>query len=616
MRWVAVGLVPLMLGGCGAKYRPQGPVMSSYERTMKFPVHRPHDKLKYSGRTAASTAPVIPLMAFGAAFDLDVALMPRDGELDMIEFARLNLPDRHLWLALETSVSGEQTLLANVDDIESILPELPLTRIAVDSFTTTDLSTESTVDVSLSYDNSQGSRVDAQLLGDPPIPAKKRNGRTYNHSENSLLAVLDIPASESLFKADVTIDGKGLSLKKIGGFVPARFVMQQAQGGLAVATYQVIPDGPAAGDATYGEVMVARPQLPGTADEPEPVDPEVLVNLGVAQNFSTVQGCYLTRVEEEGADIAGKMQFDWTISAGIVTAVEVPELEGEDVLADEALTTCITTAIEGWTFDSAIHAKASWPFTFVAADEEAGTSASAELGAGTISVKGGSTGGRAEGPGGAGTEEGGSEALGDEDLLEGVEEEAAAAAEAAEAAAEAEGEEGEVPDPDALEAEEEAEELEPGQLSNFSTVHKMPSGSEITLKWLVTRKGDRVTAVQTTPLRTLTYSYRYLADNYLELVGITVEQYGRATPVTAITFNPPLPDVRWPFQGRRTSDFVIDVNGQQNHGYGQVDVYWSETGPKLKVNPLEPAWTANRVMQTSILFQEGAANVVIERIGE
>ena len=103
----------------------------------------------------------------------------------------------------------------------------------------------------------------------------------------------------------------------------------------------------------------------------------------------------------------------------------------------------------------------------------------------------------------------------------------------------------------------------------------------------------------------------------MELVSVTVDQYGRATPVTAITFNPPLPDVRWAFNGRRTSDFVIDINGQQNHGYGQVDVFWTESGPKLKVNPMQPKWTDDRVMQTTIIYQaDGAANVAIERIGE
>ena len=608
MRLVAVGLSSLVIGGCGAKYKAAGPVMSGYERAVKFPVHRPHDNLAYSGRKPASTAPIIPLMAFGAAFDLDFALMPREGDFNMLEFARINLPEGHLWLALETLESGEQTLVANVDDIEAIMPELPLPRLAVDNFTTTDLSTESTVDVSLSYDNSRGNRVDAQLLGEPPIaPERNRNGRIYNHSQNQLLTVLDIPASESLFKADVTVDGKGLSMRKIAGFVPARFVQQQAQGGLAIGTYRLIPSGPAAGGPTLGSAVLSVQGEAPPPPEPVQLDPDVLVKMGVAQNFTTVKGCYLTRVEEEGADLAGRMQVDWTVSEGVVTQVALAELEGDDVLVDEALSACISTAVEGWSFDTSVSGQVSWPFTFVAATDDA--PATAELGEGSFQL------GSADDEG---SEAPGDETLGDEDLLEGIDE---APEDEGEGQDEGEDEEA-LPDPDDLlgedmEAEAEEEELEPGELSNFSTIHKLPSGSSVTLPWAVTQQGDRVTAVQTTPLRTLTYNYRYVSDNYLELVSITVEQYGRATPVTAITFNPPLPDVRWPFNGRRTSDFVIDVNGQQNHGYGQVDAYWTETGPKLKVNPLEPKWTADRVMQTSILFQaDGAANVVIERIGE
>ncbi len=601
MRWVAVGLVPLVLAGCGAKYKPAGPVMSGYERAIKFPVHRPHDGLVYSGRDPATTAPVIPVMAFGAAFDLDVALMPRDGDFDMIEFARLNTPQGYTWLALETSAtSGDQTILANVDDIDSMMPELPLARRTVDTFTVTDNSTETTVSIDLAYDNSVGDRVEAEILGDPPVkPAKKRNGRTFDHSENQLLAVLDVASSESLFKANVQVGGKGLKLKKVGGIVPARFVLDQTQGGLAVATYQLIPDGPAAGGADYGDIVVRGASPDPASNDEQPVSkppPELQVRMAVAKNHDTIKACYARRLGEQ-ADVAGRMQFDFQVEAGVVTTATVATIEAEDALVDEALGNCVVEAIKDWKIDESVTGSVSWPFTFVAPAEE-GADGEVKIGEGAAELQGAEAPAPEDAPAN-------DEKLGDEDLLEGVSTDGAERPDAEDL-----GEE----DPDGEAAA--PAELPPSAISNFATIHKMPSGSEVEMKWLVSRKGDRVTAVQSSDLRTLTYNYRLVADNYLELVSITVDQYGRATPVTAITFNPPLPDVRWPFNGRRVSDMVIDVNGQQNHAYGQVDVYWSEAGPKLKVTPIEPKWAANRVMQTSIIFQEGAANIAIERIGE
>jgi hypothetical protein len=153
-------------------------------------------------------------------------------------------------------------------------------------------------------------------------------------------------------------------------------------------------------------------------------------------------------------------------------------------------------------------------------------------------------------------------------------------------------------------------------LSNFTSVHTMPSGNQVELQWLVSRQGDRATARQATELRVLEYNYRVVQNAYVELVSVTVEQYGRATPVTAITFNPPLPDVRWPFNGRRVSSFVIDVNGQQNYAFGDVESYWTESGPKMKVSPAAPEWAQNRPLLSSISFTEDSAIVKIERTGE
>jgi hypothetical protein len=547
-------------------------VLTDYERAYKFPAHRPHEGLVYSGREPAISAPIVPILAFGAAYDLALAVMPREGDLAMLEYGRIGLPDRSLWLAVETKrESGDQTVLANLDDIEAVMPEVPVNRQSV-NLQATDRSTEFTVDVALTYNNSRGEAVSAEFTGDPPIkPAEKRNGKTFDHGQNQGMAVLDVASTESLFKADVAVDGKSLGIQKIG-LVPGQFSLIQAQGGLATASYRVIPDAPGVGGADYGVVSV---RTPGGGKEPEVVaqDPSVAVRMAIAQNLSSIEKCYTLRLRDN-PKVTGSMQFDWTIDGGVVTGAKVADTFTADVLDDQVLADCIVQSIQLWSLDKSVSGSVSWPFEFAPGDELTG--ATVTIGEGEITLAAAPM----------------SEELGDEDLL-----------------ADASGEllDGETTDPAAM--------LETS-LSSFTTVHTMPSGNQVDLKWLVARQGDRVTATQQTELRTLEYQYRVVQDSYLELLSITVEQYGRATPVTAITFNPPLPDIRWPFNGRRVSTFVIDVNGQQNHAFGDVESYWTESGPKVKVVAAEPAWAHDRPLLSSISFIEGAAIVKTEMTGE
>lgn len=581
MRSVVVSVLigSAMLGACGAKYKPANAALSSYERSFKFPVNRPHEGLVYSGAAPATSAPVPPVMAFGAAFDLDFVVIPKAGEFDMLEFAKLATPTGPQWLALETSAQGgDQTLVANVDDIESFMPEIPLTRLDSNDFVATDKSTEFTVDLTIDYTNSRGQKVHVTMVGDPPTKtARKRNGRTFDHSANQLLAVLDVESTQSLFKANVDLDDHNLKLKKIAAIVPAQFVLVQSQGGLAQAAFKVIPTTAAAGSAELGKVVV---NAPGEAPAAKPA-PDLLVKMAVVQNVPALTKCWSDRVAEKADLSGGPMTFAFRIDAGKVNGAKVmPPREGQAAFADEPLATCVTTALGTWSLDESVNATVNWPFTFVAGDDEA--EPKIELGIGeTIPDP--------EAAPAPAPVDPAPEAVGGTDG-ESLDGEFGGGAPAAV---------GEV------------------LLSSFTTVHPLPGDKSLELQWLVSRQGDRVIARQTTAMRSLTYSYRLVQGHYLELVGITVEQYGRATPVTAITFNPPLPDIRWPFGGRRASSFVIDVNGQESLSYGDIEAYWTESGPKVKVTPAEPSWAKSRPMLTSVTYPgDGTAEVRSERTGE
>jgi len=561
MRFVAVGLVPLLLASCAAKYRPIDPVLSGWERSYKFPVERPHQDLVYSGRQAGTNAPVVPLLAFGAAFDLDLVVIPKEGDYDMIEFARVSQPAGPTWLVLETGKSGDQSMISSLDDVAQIVPEIAVPRTKGD-LVVTDKSAEFTVDVSATYTNAKGEKIEAEFTGDPPTKTEKhRNGQTFNHSANQLMAVLDIQSQQSLFKANVSVDGKNLKFKKIAGIVPGQFAMEQVQGGFTIGNYKIVPTDLVTGGSDWSKVVVNKA---GTESNVK-ASPDMLLRMGIASNAPTVSQCWKDRVAAaKTPPKGGKMQYDFTLTNGVVSNVKSAVLTDADAYKDDDLAKCVSAALTSWSLDTSLNGTVNWPFTFVPGDVEAETDPSVTLGMGTSSLAAAP----APAPAAEGTDGG-----------------TAPVAEAA--------------------------------LYNFTTVHTTADGGSFELKWAVTRMGDRVTVTQATDLRTLTYDYRLVQGTFLELYGITVQQYGRATPTTAITFNPPLPDLRWAFSGKRASTFLVDINGQQSYAYGEAEAYWTEGGPKVKVTGTAPDWVAKRPMLASIAYnQDGSADVKVERVGE
>ncbi|MCA9492122.1 MAG: hypothetical protein KC621_19450, partial [Myxococcales bacterium] len=421
--------------------------------------------------------------------------------------------------------------------------------------------------------------------------------------ENQLMAVLDIPASHSLFKANVQADGKGVGFRKIGGIVPGQFVLNQVQGGIASGRYVLAATEPAAGGPSFGEVVLHMPDAAPTEAAPEPTKPapDMLVRMGVAKNFPKVLGCWRTRLVEQADLPGGSSRYSWTLAGGQVSDAALANPEGEERFADEALTTCITEAMAGWAFDASVNGSVWWDFTFELPPEAAEGEEPAEAG---VQINEG-------------------------EFTESMSAEAPMEAPAEAPAEEAPAEGTTVARPDGEELPDDLDDMlgedDPAadapapeaKLSSFTTTHMMPDGNRVEQQWLVSRQGDRVIARQTSELRSITYNYRLVSEAFLELVSITVEQYGRATPVTAVTFNPPIPDVRWPFNGRRSSSFVIDVNGQENYAVGTAEAFWTESGPRVKVTASDPEWAAARPMLARIGFPgDGTAEIVVERTGE
>ncbi|MGB0591661.1 MAG: hypothetical protein ACPGU1_18450 [Myxococcota bacterium] len=131
--------------------------------------------------------------------------------------------------------------------------------------------------------------------------------------------------------------------------------------------------------------------------------------------------------------------------------------------------------------------------------------------------------------------------------------------------------------------------------------------------WTTSSANGVTTVSQTGPLRTLTY--RYLErDGALELFEITVSQYERTAPTMRALFAPALPDLRRPFSSKCTTQWVMDINGQENHALGEMRATWGPSGPTLQLTPTAPWWVADRPMQIAIQYNDVQASVDVSRV--
>ena len=529
MRWCGLGVVCLVLAGCGGKYKPQSPVMTGWERNQQFPEEVDSTARYTAVDDARVTAPVLPVMAFGVAFDVALSVRSRHQNWDMHEFGRVATPEGPVWVALETREGSlDQFITADYADFDLFMPEIPYQRKAT-TFQKEDSSDEESVSVALSYENIDGEVVELNFKGDAPFRyKKKRNTNVLGQSNTATILAKDTQHRESAFKTSLKIGGKGQSLEKVGLFVPYQWATEQAQGGLATANFNIIE-----GDAARagGSTQTLIDPRASAAPEPAPV-----VDTAPEEPAESAVDEFSLDGDEDDLEIEG-MGDESADESAVDDRKTRPEAEPEaDAEADGE-----------------------------AADGEELPEDPAELDDVEVNDR-----------------------MTRPDLPTPVEEEAFEVASTG---------------PD---------------LAHFSTLHLMPSGMQVEQQWNVSMGNGRAYASQQSGLRTMTYEYIVDEDwGALELQNITVDQFGRGVPTTAVQFSPALPDLRKPFSGRHTSRYVIDVNGQANSAMGTVECWWTETGPRVKVTPQAPEWTKGRGMLTTISYATpGQAAVRVERVAD
>ena len=139
---------------------------------------------------------VLPFVGWGLRFDEDLMIsLCDDDEWGMIEVAKVNLPSGEgVWFTLDSKIDGRQyvglpsSLAANTMAKSFPAPSYDSNLVVVEGETTKGVRT---IDVQYRRLDDQEIRFSMQAWAKDKAPSR-RNGHAMNHSQGSVLAVLDI----------------------------------------------------------------------------------------------------------------------------------------------------------------------------------------------------------------------------------------------------------------------------------------------------------------------------------------------------------------------------------------------------------------------------------------
>jgi hypothetical protein len=216
---------------------PEGPALTASERETLLS-QKAHD-VAYKGAPLVAY-PVLPMQVWAATYELDLILVSKNPDWNMHEYAKLETPDGDLWVMKDAEEGSlDQYIVADLPNIAAWLPELPVTRKSY-PVKIVDKSTEKMLDMSFSYENIKGEKVEAWYQGKrPKTELKKKNGSTMGHSRNQLLVALDLPYRDFGKKAGVSYDGKAYKMDKLLGLVPFQMALTQTQGGASSGSFEM-----------------------------------------------------------------------------------------------------------------------------------------------------------------------------------------------------------------------------------------------------------------------------------------------------------------------------------------------------------------------------------------
>ena len=238
-------VLTLLLGGCGlANVLPGPPVATGQARTV-YDESRPATiesngfiaRVAYKSEPAVPF-PVLPVQIWGLRYALDVVLVSDHPDWVMHEYAKIWLPTGAIWMAKDAGKDREQTIVADIPNIESWVPEVPVRRISR-PLPVQESGEDGVFQVDLSYQNPLNQATNLRYVGPMPTePSHPRNGNTMGHSRKSVAALLDLYLFRIGGDVSLQIDGVQRKIDRLLGLLPQTYLLAQVQGGFATTNFK------------------------------------------------------------------------------------------------------------------------------------------------------------------------------------------------------------------------------------------------------------------------------------------------------------------------------------------------------------------------------------------
>jgi hypothetical protein len=212
-----------------------GPARAAFDASLP-PRTAAGEPIVYTG-PPVTPFPVLPLQIWGLRYALDLVLVSDHPDWVMHEYARIDLPEGPLWLAKDAGRDREQTIVADIPDLERWVPEAPVRRMR-GGLSVEEAHGNGITELHLGYTNPLGQGVTVDYRGAPPAnPSNPRNGNTMGHSRRAVAALLDLYRFRIGGEAHIRIDGVERGLHRLAGLLPEVYLLASVQGGFAVADF-------------------------------------------------------------------------------------------------------------------------------------------------------------------------------------------------------------------------------------------------------------------------------------------------------------------------------------------------------------------------------------------
>jgi hypothetical protein len=225
-------LLPLLLCiACFPRLLPSGPVVAD-EAAYLGPLRA--SGVDYSGLQRVRQAPVLPFLTWGLDFEEEMLFeFARHPLYGMVEVTRVHAADgRQSWFALVSERSGLQHVVVGTAVAAELARSFPA-PVWKGGLEVVEIRSSKQVQIRARFVLPNGEAVDALMTAAARGRAlPKRNGNAMNHSQDALLAVLDLEEF-NWARASVKVEGKPAPVRLLAPFLPFAWRLEQAAGGLA-----------------------------------------------------------------------------------------------------------------------------------------------------------------------------------------------------------------------------------------------------------------------------------------------------------------------------------------------------------------------------------------------